>query len=452
LPNVRIGGPYKIKFKYVGLRPKVVEDFYLNLGEPFIANVTMQDATNNLTEVVVASQARKINPDRTGASTQISQRQLSTLPTISRSITDFTRITPQANGNSFAGRDGRYNNVVVDGANLNNNFGISSDPLSGGGNQPISLDAIEEVSVNIAPYDVRQSGFTGAGIFAVTKSGTNIFHGSAYTLYRNQDYNGKKVGSVTLTNPAPSTKKIYGFTLGGPIIKNKLFFFANYEHEENTSPGITYSPTGGSDTGNISQTPIDSLKKLSDFLKNTYNYDPGAYDNFPNFVAANHKLLLMVGWNINKVHKLSVKYNELVGTDMNPLNGSSIPNAAPFSVVGASGQISRLPNNRFSLRSMTFGNSNYAFNHLVRSGAVELNSSFNSRFSNQFIATITKIRDTRTIAGGQVFTTIDTFNNNEQNYMSAGNDPFTRNNDVINDIYNATDNSIYLKTHHKFFL
>lgn len=448
LPNVRIGGPYKIEFKYVGLRPETVEDFYLNLGEPYIANVSMQDISNNLSEVVVTSQARRINTDRTGASTQISQRQLSTLPTIGRSITDFTRITPQANGTSFAGRDGRYNNVVIDGANLNNNFGLSSDPLPGGGSQPISLDAIEEVSVNIAPFDVRQSGFTGADIFAVTKSGTNTFHGSAYGLYRNQDYNGKKVGSVTLTDPAPSTKKIYGFTLGGPIIKNKLFFFANYEHEENTSPGITFSPTGGSGIGNISQTPIDSLKKFADYLKSQYNYDPGAYDNFPNFVTANHKLLIKVDWNINKVHKLSVKYNELIGTDMNPLNGTSIPNAAPFSVVGGSGQISRLPNNRFSLRSMAFSNSNYGFKHLVKSGAFELNSNFNSRFSNQFIATITKIQDTRTIPGGQAFPTIDIFNNNGQNYMSAGTDPFTRNNDVINDIYNATDNFTYYAGKH----
>jgi outer membrane receptor protein involved in Fe transport len=195
LPGLRTGGPYTLKITFTGLKVETVNDIYLLLGEPYVINPTLIDESKVLSEVVVNALKKKTSGDKSGgASTVINQRLLSTMPTISRSINDFTRLTPQANGTSFAGRDGRFNNTQVDGANLNNNFGLSSDPLPGGGANPISIDAIEEVSVNIAPFDVRQSGFTGAGINAVTKSGTNTIKGTVYGLYRNQDYNGTNVG------------------------------------------------------------------------------------------------------------------------------------------------------------------------------------------------------------------------------------------------------------------
>ena len=157
------------------------DNIYLTLGDVLVQNVILEEEATQLTELVVTDTRNPIiNGDRTGASTNISNRSIQRLPTLTRSITDFTRLTPQSNGNSFAGRDGRFNNLQVDGANLNNWFGLSSEPLPGGGNQPISLDAIEEIQVNIAPYDVRQTGFTGAGINAVTRSGTNDIHGSVY--------------------------------------------------------------------------------------------------------------------------------------------------------------------------------------------------------------------------------------------------------------------------------
>ena len=226
LLGLRTGGPYTIKITYVGLKNEVINDVFLSLGEPYTINSLLYDQTSTLKEVSVSSTKKKTFADKSGgASTVINQNQLNSLPTISRSINDFTRLTPQANGNNFAGRDGRYNNTSVDGANLNNNFGLSTDPLPGGGASPISIDAIEEISVNIAPYDVRQSGFTGAGINAITKSGTNTLKGSIYSLYRNQDYNGKNVGNITLPDPVKSSNKIFGGTLGGALIKNKLFFF-----------------------------------------------------------------------------------------------------------------------------------------------------------------------------------------------------------------------------------
>ena len=450
LLGLRTGGPYTIKITYVGLKNEIINDVFLSLGEPYTINSLLYDQTSSLKEVSVSSTKKKTLADKSGgASTVINQNQLNSLPTISRSINDFTRLTPQANGTSFAGRDGRYNNTSVDGANLNNNFGLSSDPLPGGGASPISIDAIEEISVNIAPYDVRQSGFTGAGINAITKSGTNTLMGSIYSLYRNQDYNGKKVGNVTLPDPVKSSNKIFGGTLGGALIKNKLFFFVSYESEERDAPGITFSPRGGSGIGNVSNTNVDSLKKFSDYLKSKYGYETGGYDNFPNFLTKNTKFLAKIDWNISTAHKLTLKYSELVNNRDDQLNGSSIPNNPSFTPAGGSGSINRLPNNRFSLNSMSFGNSNFKFKDIVRTGSLELTSNFSSKFSNQFIATFSKIQSTRSI-DGSYFPTIDIFNNNGQNYMSAGSDPFTRNNDVINDVFNFTNNLTYFAGKHTF--
>jgi hypothetical protein len=200
LPGMRVGGPYVVKVEYVGLKTETIQDVNIGLGEPYTLSIALSDAAANLTEVVVLAQRSRTVTDRTGTTTVVGQRQLTTLPSISRSITDFTRLTPQAGSstssasqNSLGGRDGRFNNVTVDGANLNNNFGLSTEPLPGGGANPISLDAIDQISINIAPYDVRQSNFTGGNIAAVTKSGTNTFKGSAYTYYKNQAYVGTKL-------------------------------------------------------------------------------------------------------------------------------------------------------------------------------------------------------------------------------------------------------------------
>lgn len=445
-PSVRVGGPYQLKVEYVGFKPQTVDNFTVILGEPYDVNVTMSASSQELKEVVVsASGPRRGAVTKTGASTNISSRQINTLPTISRSLSDFTRITPQASGNNFAGMDGRYNNVQVDGANLNNNFGLNTDFLPGNNAQPISLDAIEEVSVNVAPYDVRQSNFTGAGINAVTRSGDNTFRGSVYGFYRDQSFNGKHVGSFTLPAPPQQSNKLYGFRLGGPIIKNKLFFFINAEKEENQFPSITFRPSQPGVSGdNVSSTSADSLKKFSDFLRSQYQYDAGAYDNFPPFSSNNHKLLAKLDWNIDSRNKLTLKYSEMVSTGVTqPLNGSSIPNGGisrgSNPMPSLANGISRDPNNRFSKNSMGFFNSNYGFNDKVRSASLELNTTFTPLLSNQFIGTFTKIRDTR-IAPGKLFPSVDIFNNNGQNYMFAGYDPFTNNNDVINDVYTATDN------------
>ena len=428
LPNVRIGGPYRLKVEFVGQKAYEVEGFSLLLGEPYDIKVDMSDDVKQITEVVVTGGKRRGAGDKTGATTNINQRLITTIPTISRSLTSFTALTPQSNGNSFAGRDGRYNNLQIDGANLNNNFGLNPSPLPGGANQPISVDAIEELSVNISPFDVWQGNFTGAGINVVTKSGTNQFKGSAYGLLRTEKMNGKNAGSVKITNISQSTSKIYGATIGGPIIKNKLFFFLSGERETRDVPGITFTPKGGSGAGNISNTPIDSLSKLSNHLRTKYNYETGAFDNFPNFITENYKLLGKIDWNLSKVHKVTLRYQELSGNDDQPLNGSSVPNASSFLPAGGS-SITRLPQNRFSNNSMSFNNSNYSFKDIVRSGAFEINSSKSGTWANQFITTFTSIRATRA-TNGSLFPGVDIFNGAGNNYMSFGTDPFTNNNDV----------------------
>jgi len=351
------------------MKSETINDIFLSLGEPFSINSILTDAAHALTDVTVLAQKRKSGIDKNNATTVVGQKQISTLPSISRSITDFTRLTPQANGTSFAGRDGRFNNTMIDGANLNNNFGLSSDPLPGGGSNPISLDAIEEISVSVSPFDVKQSNFTGAGINAITKSGNNTLHGTAYGFYRNQDYNGKHVGSVTLPDFTASTNKTFGGSLSGALIKNKLFFFVNYESEEKSVPGIPFSPKGGSGSGNVSSTSVDSLSKFRDFLMSKYNYDPGSYDNFPNFLTKNTKFLAKIDWNINASNKLTLKYSDYQNTNDQQLNGSSVPNSPSFIVTGNASTLSRAPQNRFSLQSMAFSNSNYGFKDIVKTGS-----------------------------------------------------------------------------------
>lgn len=441
LPGLRSGGPYKVTVGYVGYKDQVLEGINLTLGDAFTINIEMNENAVDLSTVTVTGTRKRNVPS--GASTNISAYQLSTLPTVSRSITDFTRVTPQANGNSFAGRDGRMNNVTVDGANLNNNFGLSSDLLPGAGN-PIALDAFQEISVNISPFDVKQSGFTGAGVSAITKSGTNTFHGSAYWNYRNQSFNGTNVAGTKLPSPAKTNNKIYGATLGGAIIKNKLFFFVSGELEQNSKPGVTFYPSGGSGNGTKSNVPVDSLIRLSNYLQKTYGFNPGAYDNFPAFDGKNHKLLGKIDWNISNIHKLTAKYSDYKNTQYSVISQSGGINGA-----SGTGIVSYVP--RFGTSSMGFSNENYSQEDKVKSASLELNSNWRGKFANQFIGTYTRIT---TFKGhdGATFPFVDIIGMtpaDKTNYMSFGNEPFNANNNkVVNDVFTFTDNFTYFAGKH----
>ena len=229
IQGMRTGGPYVVTISYIGFQPKTVKGVTLQLAETYNLNVTLSENATELSEVVVSGKASKFAAEKTGAATNINSSQIANLPTVSRSITDVTRLSPYGgNGMSFAGSDGRTANFTVDGANFNNNFGLS-DKLPGGGN-PISIDAIEELQVVISPFDVRQTNFIGGGVNAITKSGTNTFKGSAYMYHRNENMRGDAVDREQIPLAREKDQQTtWGLTLGGPIIKDKLFFFVNGE-------------------------------------------------------------------------------------------------------------------------------------------------------------------------------------------------------------------------------
>lgn len=433
LQGLRVGGPYTVKIDFVGQQSQVLDNIFLQLGDSYNINAVLGQNERELTGVVVTGRGRRAAVDRGGVTSSFNNRVLSTMPTVSRSIADFTRLTPQSNGNNFGGRDARLNNITLDGANLNNNFGLSTDPLPGAGNNPVSLDAIDEISVSLSPFDVKQGNFTGANIAAVTKSGTNTFRGTAYTYIQSQDLIGYKAGA----GKAPKVdfkSKVYGGSVGGPIIKNKLFFFVNGEFEQKPpAAGVAYTPKGGSGVGNISAVPVDSLQKVANYVGGL-GYDPGVYDNFPAFKNENHKILAKIDWNISTKHKLTLKFSDFRGEqDFQPSQSGNIGGTQSGVTYGS----------KFSPTAMSFNSVNYVGLDIVRSGSFELNSNFNNRISNQFLATFTKIKSDKTHNGAD-FPFVDILGatpGDTRTFISLGNEPFNGNNNkVVNDIFTITDN------------
>ncbi|MBN8790131.1 MAG: TonB-dependent receptor [Terrimonas sp.] len=447
IANARVGGPYEVKVEYVGFSPVVLDGITLVLGEPYNVSAVMGVDVKSLSTLVITGNRRRNAIEKTGASSNLNSQQLAQLPTINRSITDFTRLAPQSNGNSFAGRDGRYNNVQVDGANFNNGFGLNDNPLPGGGG--LSLDAIEEIQVNIAPYDVRQGGFTGAGINAVTRSGTNTFSGSAYYYFRHQGITGHKVNGEEITNPK-SASETKGFRLGGPIIKNKLFFFVNAEHIDNSGAlggAINLwkpSENGVADPDNdIARTKRSDLEAVRNHLINQWGYDPGRYEGYAdNTKNKTRSYLARIDWNISKNHKLAIRYNQVESDYPELVNGSSGPQPRSTSA------------NRVSAQSMAFEKTMYFTASKVNSVTLELNSKLSSKLSNQFLATYSKIFTGRT-SNSEEFPMIDIgdgagTSSTYVNYISAGYELFTYANEVKNDNYNFFNNLSYVTNKHNF--
>ncbi len=447
LQGMRPGGPYTVKVSYVGYSTASYTDITLLLGESFILNAQIKQSAVDVAEVVViGSRPSKFSTTKTGATTNISNEQISSMPTLNRSISDISRISPYANGMSFAGGDGRSTNFTVDGANFNNNFGLSSN-LPGGGN-PISLDAIEEIQVVVAPFDVRQTNFIGGGINAITKSGTNTFRGSAYTYYTNQNMRGNKIGDVDFGERDKESTGTYGVTLGGPIIKNKLFFFVNGEYELKPGQVVTWRPSenGIANTEQMySRASTGDMELVSQHLKNNYGYDPGSYTDYP-ANESNRKLLARIDWNINDDNKLSFRYNYTKNMAWNPTNGNS--NNAGYR---------NRSMDRISQYSMAFANSLYSMDNIVNSFSLDLNSRLSDKFSNQFLATFSSLNDIRG-SNSEKFPFIDIMYDDDgdgstpypvEPYISAGYELFTWNNGVHNNIWNITDNLVYYLDNHK---
>ncbi|MDR2887923.1 MAG: carboxypeptidase regulatory-like domain-containing protein [Bacteroidales bacterium] len=433
ITNMRVGGPYTVNVSFIGYATQSYTEITLKLGETYVQNGQVAESATSLAEVVVTAGARNsiLSSERTGAQTNVSGRDLAALPTITRSITDFAKYTPQSQGNSFGGRDARYNTITVDGAAFNNNFGLSSNPLPGGSAQPISLDAIEEISVSVAPYDVTKSQFTGASINAVTRSGDNTLKGSVYTYMRPKSFTGNTVDGNEITGANDRNSQNYGLRLGGPIIKNKLFFFVSGEYEKESIPGIQWraAKAGESQDENlkISRTTEADMILVKNHLMSKYGYDPGAYNNFEPFQNKNTKLLARIDWNISKDHKFTLRYNDVVGTSDVETN----PNSGPPNLPRNSGRISQ--------QSMAFSNSFYGFKNVVRSITGELNSNFGSRISNKLLVSNTSSQDTRT-SDSDIFPFVDIWEGGDQ-YMSFGYELFTYGNDVQNKTFSITDNA-----------
>ncbi len=263
---MRIGGPYKIVVSYVGFQNQEFNDVYLELGKAFSMDVVLQDESQKLEEVKVVGAKNKVFASgRTGAETTIGRRELAALPSISRSAEDFTRLEPSASGGSFGGRNDQYNSYSLNGAVFNNPFGLdAATPGGQTGSQPISLDAIDQIQVATAPYDVTLSGFTGASVNAVTKSGTNEFHGTAYSFYRNQDLTGSKVKGEKIFVPSLEQTQA-GFSIGGPIIKDKLFFFANYEIDKRSDLGSNFVANDGNGTTGVNESRVSETDLMQCF-------------------------------------------------------------------------------------------------------------------------------------------------------------------------------------------
>ena len=270
LVNLRVGGPYTITVSYVGYKDQSFTDVFLTLGKTENLTLALTLDAGQLDAVVITANTSKgvFGSDRTGAETNVGRRELTTLPTISRSASDFTRLEPTASNGSFGGRNDQFNNFSLDGAIFNNPFGLDAATPGGQTNsQPVSLDAIDQIQVSTAPYDVTQSGFTGAAVNAVTKSGSNEFKGTVYGFYRNEDMTGSKIKGQEIFVPS-LTQQQTGFSIGGPIVKNKLFFFANYEQDERSDLGQAWLPNTGSGAVNESVVLESDLIAVQSALAN----------------------------------------------------------------------------------------------------------------------------------------------------------------------------------------
>jgi hypothetical protein len=437
--NMRIGGPYKITVSFVGYQNQEYNDVYLDLGKVFSLDVDLTSESQALEEVKVVSKNKVFQSGRTGAETTIGRRELTALPTISRSAEDFTRLEPTASGGSFGGRNDQYNNYSLNGAIFNNPFGLDAATPGGQTNaQPISLDAIDQIQVATAPYDVTLSGFTGASVNAVTKSGTNEFHGTAYAFYRNQDLTGSKIKGQKIFVPSLEQTQA-GFSLGAPIIKDKLFIFGNFEIDKRTDLGSNFIANNndgitGINESRVLQSDLDAVSSalmgLKDAQGNNFNYNPGAYQGFIH-ESNSTKGIIKLDWNINDNNKLAVIYNFLDASKDKPAH----PTALGF----------RGPNASI----LQFQNAGYQINNKLDSFLLELNSKFSESVSNKLQAGYTYFNDFRDPFSSPA-PVINIQDGSGANYIIAGHEPFSINNTLKQKVIQITDNLTYTSGSHTF--
>ncbi|MEN9569444.1 MAG: hypothetical protein RL172_675 [Bacteroidota bacterium] len=424
IANARVGGPYSVTVSYVGYKEQKQEDIFLTLGTAYKADFTLATNETSLTEVVVAGRRsdKVFSRSRTGSAEVITRQQIDRLPTINRSLQDYTRLTPSANGTSFGGRSSSYNNLTVNGASFNNTFGLSGTLGGQTSSQPFSLDALEQIQVNLAPYDVTLGGFTGAGINSVTKSGTNQFKGTVYYYKKSPSLTGLNVGS---TKVARQEFDFYnrGASIGGPIIKNKLFFFVSGEQEKQSQPATSRiaSRNGAPSSSVVSGARAETLDSLSAFLQEKFGYNPGPYENY-NYETKSDKITARLDFNLSSKHTININYYYLKSArNVAPSNSGSPTNGRSASVTG-----------------MPFFSSSYVINNNFNIIIGELNSKFSNKVSNKLQVGYNALRDFRTSPGG-VFPMVDIMNGQGAALTSFGYEPFTANNKLNTNTWQFND-------------
>lgn len=431
LPAIRVGGPYAVTVSYTGYKEQTQENIFVSLGTRASVNMALKEDILELGVVTVSSNRNDIfSGNRTGAAVNVTADAFNAAPTLSRNFQDFARLVPQARGNSFAGQDDRLNNITIDGSIFNNSFGLAGQPGGRTNTAPISLDAIEEIQFNLAPYDVRQSGFVGAGINAVTRSGTNQISGSVFGNLQNADFVGKRARSATDNVTVTEFQNLQaGFRLGGPIIKNKLFFFINGEIERRNEPFQRRAlQPGETAAGNISNVAAADLDRVSNFLRSNFGYDTGPYEGY-DFENQSEKFLVKLDYNLSDKHKVALRYSHL-----NSFRDVIVSNSASLGF-----------GNRSGANSLSYRNSNYIQNEDIQSIIGEVNSVW-GKFANKFSAGYTYQNEDRG-SRGSFFPLIE-IQRNGQTYISAGFEPFTPANQLSYKTYQLQNNlSIYLNKH-----
>ncbi len=425
ISNMRVGGPYTVTISFVGFENYVAENINLQLGDSKRINATLNETSNELEQVVItATQNGVFDSGKTGAETKVTQRQVNTLPSISRNIADFARLTPQAQVSgddviSISGQNNRYNAIFIDGAVNNDVFGLAGSGTNGGqtGVSPISLDAIESFQINVAPFDVRQSGFAGGSINAITKSGTNNFEGSVYSFLRNEKLAGKTpvglIGDDGVRERLDEFSAITtGVRLGGPIIEDKLFFFVNYERQDNETP----QPFDFANyRGDASEADITNL---SNFLVNEYGYEPGAFLNTASSLVSD-KLIGKIDWNINENNKLSLKHSYVKAVQLQARGSDA--------------------------GDINFFNGAVNFESITNSTALELSSQIGNNMANNFVFGWTSVKDDRDPQGGD-FPSVEVIDG--QGSINFGSEAYSTANALDQSNLTLTDNfDIYAGKH-----
>ena len=437
IPGMRVGGPFSVTVAYVGaggtaFQPETQADITVTLGVASDLSFVVRPISVQEEVTVTAVLDPVFSSSRTGAATAVMREDIATLPTISGRINDITRLTPQASGTSFAGQDNRLNNITVDGSYFNNAFGLGSQPGERTNVAPISLESIEQIQVSVAPFDVRQGNFVGAAVNTVTRSGTNQLSASVYHRLRSDDFVGTDARGLTV-NPGTFTFRDTGVWGGGPIVRNRLFVFGNYENEEDSRPVHTFrANTGGEPVGgSVTRVLASDLQQLSAFLAARFDYTTGAFDNIDDITPAK-RYLLRTDYNLNGTNKISFRYNQLDSSSVSNMSGSS------------SAGLGRAT---FTTSFLNFAASNYTLLENIKSGIGEWNAVLGSSLSNNLIAGYTTNDESRGDPG-KLFPFVEILAADGTAYTAFGSEPFTPNNELRYNTFQLQDNLTKYGTQH----